>query len=75
MTSLQPSRLPSQPDDDPLADARLRAIREHVEIAHREVQSAQRIAYNDPSPWRVRMALNKAQDILIRLLIHRLPPR
>ena len=75
MTSLRPSRLPSQPDDDPLADARLRAIREHVETAHREVQSAQRIAYNDPSPWRIRMGLNKAQDILIRLLIHRLPPR
>jgi hypothetical protein len=61
--------------DDPLADARLAAIREHVETAHREVQSAQRIAYNDPAPWRIRMGLNKAQDILIRLLIHRLPPR
>jgi hypothetical protein len=61
--------------DDPLAEARLRAIREHVELAHREVQSAQRIAYADPAPRRVRLALNRAQDTLIRLLIHRLPPR
>ena len=63
--------------DDPLKEARLRAIREHVEIAHREVQSAQRLAYkhDTPSPLRIRLPLNRAQDILIRLLIHRLPPR
>lgn len=27
----------------------------------------------DLAPWRVRWALNKAQNILIKLLIHRLP--
>jgi hypothetical protein len=62
--------------DDPLADARLAAIREHVEVAHREVQAAQRLAYEETgASLRTRLALNKAQDILIRVLIHRLPPR
>lgn len=63
--------------DDPLKEARLRAIREYVEEAHRAVQAAQRLAYerDTPSPLRIRLPLNRAQDILIKLLIHRLPPR
>ena len=63
--------------DDPLAEARLKAIREHVETAHREVQSAQRLAYTTDglAPLRIRLGLDKAQSILIKLLIHRLPTR
>ena len=66
---------------DPLALERLRKIREHVEIAHREVQSAQWLAYGYDAPGmptaarRIRLPLNRAQNILIKLLIHRLPPR
>ena len=70
------SSLPKQADD-PLAPARLLAIREHVETAHREVQAAQRLAYDHDhlAPLRVRFGLNKAQDVLIKLLVHRLPTR
>ena len=40
------------------------------------MQAAQRLAYDASlAPLRVRLGLNKAQNVLIRLLIHRLPPR
>lgn len=58
---------------------RLMEIHNQVEIAHRAVQQAQRLAYGsdwgvgDLAPWRVRLALNRAQSVLIRLLVRRLP--
>lgn len=57
---------------------RIIKIRDHVEMAHREVQAAQKLAYQsdfgvgDLAPLRIRLALNKAQNILIKLLVHRL---
>lgn len=47
-----------------------------VSKAHRAVQDAQRIAYEPDSKvsLRTRLALNKAQNILIKLLVHKLPP-
>lgn len=56
---------------------RLRAIRRLVETAHRDVQEAQRLAYasdgdGSVAPLRVRLALNKAQNVLIKLLVHAL---
>ena len=56
-------------------------IREHVEAAHREVRAAQDVAYgvrlsgNWNAPLGVRLALNRAQNILLKLLLHRLPQR
>jgi hypothetical protein len=61
------------------SERRLATIREHVEIAHREIQAAQKLAYEsshgvgDLAPLRVRLALNRAQSTLIKLLVHRLP--
>lgn len=63
------------------AAERLARIRGHVEVAHREVQAAQRLAYEsdfgvgDVAPLRVRLGLNRAQNTLIKLLVHRLPSR
>lgn len=66
-----------EPTADP-ANERLLAIRRHVERAHMEVQAAQKLAYESDhgtgelAPLRVRFALNKAQNVLIKLLVHRL---
>lgn len=53
---------------------RLARIRVQVDVAHAALQRAQRLAYEDDrAPLRVCLALNKAQDVLIKLLVHRLP--
>lgn len=60
---------------------RLAQIRSQVEIAHMAVQRAQKLAYASDwgvgplAPLRVRLALNRAQSTLIKLLVHRLPAR
>ena len=48
-------------------------LREEVEAAHRHTQAAQKIAYKDGqrASLGVRLALNKAQNILIKLLVYK----
>lgn len=64
-------------------DRHMREIRDHVEQAHEHIQAAQEIAYRNGlgapllrrdcvAPLRVRLALNRAQSVLIKLLVHRL---
>ena len=45
-------------------------LRTLVQVAHLYVQHAQDAAYKDNAPWRIRFALNRAQNILIKLLVH-----
>jgi hypothetical protein len=57
-------------------DDRSARIRAHIEIAHREVQAAQRLAYKKPTAsLGIRLALNRAQNTLIKLIVHGLRPR
>jgi hypothetical protein len=53
-----------------------KALRQEVEAAHRHVQKAQSIAYgnlwHEPGLFWTRLALNKAQNLLIKQLVHRL---
>lgn len=41
-----------------------------VQEAHVAVQRAQRLAYERPARLRTRLALNRAQTALIKLLVH-----
>lgn len=49
------------------------ALYTEIQTAHRHVQRAQDIAYGSlgwKAPLRTRLALNRAQTILIRLAVH-----
>jgi hypothetical protein len=51
------------------------SLRREVELAHEHVQNAQRIAYdpeNDRPGLLVRLALNRCETSLIKLLVRRL---
>jgi hypothetical protein len=75
------TNVPPSPRVDPDAalkrDLLLATLRAEIEAAHRHIQNAQQIVYHDHAPVRRRVpyAINRAQNTLIKLIVHERWPR